>query len=435
MSNKRTRDIVVSGLMLFAMFLGAGNVIFPPYVGAQTGSLWAWAAVGFLITGAGLPLLGTLAVSKAGGDSNRLCDKAWPGLSKFLNVLILLMIGPLFAIPRTAATTTEMSVLPFLPEGMDQKLVFTIVSALFFLITYFLTRSSAKGLDRMGSILSPLLVLFLFITIVISIVKPIGTPAPSVVQEGMFYYGVRSGYHTMDGLGSIVMGGAVAFYITEKGYSREQLKRMLPKSALIAGILLGTVYLGYIWIGASGSAQLAGNSDRTALLSQASLLLAGRLGQVLLALIIFFACLTTAAGLVITFSEYFADLCGRRVNVKQWTVISILFSFFISLIGVEGIISLSGPVLEIIYPLVVVLILLNLFTDAIRSHRAFKGALIGSMCTLPLYTLLQISPTRQLALDIMEHFPLGNLGFVYIPFALCGFVAGFIWDWLSNHRK
>ncbi len=435
MNNKRTRDVVVSGLMLFAMFLGAGNVIFPPYVGVQTGSNWGLTSIGFLITGAGLPLLGTLAVSKVGGNSNHLCNRAWPKLSKILNVVILLMVGPLFAIPRTAATTTEMSIMPFMPEGINYQLVFTIVSAAFFLLTYLLTRSSSKGLDKLGSILSPLLIVFLFITIIISIVKPIGTPVPSKITSDLFSYGVKSGYQTMDGIGSIVLGGAVAFYISNKGYDQKQMMKIMPKSALIAGALLGSVYLGYVWIGASGTSQLVSFTDRTVLLSHASFLLAGHFGKILLALIIFFACLTTSAGLVITFSEYFAELCKHKISVKTWGIISILFSFFISLIGVEGIISLSVPVLEIIYPLVVVLILLNISSDWIPTDMAFKGTLIGVLFMLPFYTLLHIPSTAAFAADFLVSLPLGYLGFAYIPVALLGFVIGLLVDRIKNRNN
>lgn len=427
MRNTRSRDRLVSGLMLFAMFLGAGNVIFPPYVGAQTGIHWGMAALGFLITGAGLPLLGTLAVAYAGGDSNKLCDRAWPKLSKILNVIIILVVGPLFAIPRTAATTTEMSVLPFLPEGSNERLIFVLVSAAFFLVTYLLTRSSADGLDKMGSILSPLLVIFLFVTIIISVVRPIGTPVESVVQENLFYYGVRSGYQTMDGIGSIVLGGAVAYYLFSRGYKQKETVKLLSQSALIAGTLLGTVYLGYIWIGASGSASLVQYTDRTQLLSQASFLLAGKFGQILLALIIFFACLTTSAGLVITCSEYFYEFFQHRISVKNLARISILFSFVISLIGVEGIISLSIPILEVIYPLVVVIILLNIFSRYISSNYAFKGALIGTMCILPLYLLLNIPSTKVLAEGIKAYLPLGGTGFAYLPFAILGLLLGHFW--------
>ncbi len=431
---KQNKDVLIAGLMLFAMFLGAGNVIFPPYVGVQTGSRWLLAAVGFLVTGAGLPLIGILSVSKAGGEADGMCQRAWPVLGKILNVTILLMIGPLFAIPRTAATTCEMSVLPFLPVGVNTKIVFVVVSAIFFLLTYFLTRSSSEGLDKIGSILSPLLIIFLFITIIISIVKPIGSPVNGKVTENLFYYGVINGYQTMDGIGSIVMGGAVAFFIQKKGYNKEETISMLPKSALIAGILLGCVYLGYVWIGASGSANLMNFTDRTQMLSHASYMVAGPFGKILLALIIFFACLTTSSGLVITFSEYFAGLSKGKISRKNITLIAIIFSFVISLVGVEGIIKLSVPVLEIIYPLVVALIILNLFTNQIKSDYAFRGAMIGVIILLPAFALKYIPFTADFVNDLLSKCPLGKQGFAYIPFAVGGFIVGYIVDKIKKQK-
>lgn len=411
--------------MLFAMFLGAGNVIFPPFVGVQTGSRWLLAALGFILTGAGLPLLGTLAVAKRGGNPDQLCKGTFRHLGTALNILILWMIGPLFAIPRTAATTFEMSVLPFLPQ-MQGGWAFVVVSAVFFLLSYFLSMNGGKAMDAIGGVLSPLLIVFLMMTIILSIVRPIGVPVPSAVQDGLLYYGVTSGYQTMDGIGSIVMGGAVASLLLGKGYTKDQAKRMLPRSAALAGILLGLVYVGYVWIGASGTATLRAFPTRTAMLSHASFLIAGRFGQVLLALIIFFACLTTSSGLVITFSEYFYGLFKGKFSKKFLTLFAITLSFFISLIGVEGIIKLSEPVLDIIYPLCIVLILMNQSRRLVRHHTAFRGALIGVMVLIPLFAMSRLPMTADLSKQVLGYFPLGKAGFAYIPMAAIGYVVGLL---------
>lgn len=429
------RDVTLAGFMLFAMFLGAGNVIFPPYVGMQTGSRWVLAALGFILTGAGLPLLGTLAVAKKGGDSNRLCDRAWPMLSKVLNILILFMIGPLFAIPRTAATTCEMSVVPFLPEGSNLKMVFVAVSAVFFILTYFLSMSGGKAMDAIGGVLSPMLIVFLFVTIVLSIVRPIGVPEESAITSGLFYHGVSSGYQTMDGIGSIVMGGAVASLLLDKGYSEREAKKMLPFSAVIAGVFLASVYGGYMWIGASGTSVLRAFTNRTAMLSHASFLIAGRHGQILLALIIFFACLTTSSGLVITFSDYFFSLLKGKISRRALTLFAIAVSFFISLIGVEGIISLSVPVLEVIYPLCIVLIILNLMGRAVPSDGAFRGALIGVMLLMPVLAMQYIPSLASLAQRVLNALPLGEHGFAYLPLAAAGFFMGLVHDLAARRRS
>lgn len=428
MGNRKVRDTLIAGLTLFAMFLGAGNVIFPPYVGVMAGGKWMLAALGFILTAAGLPLLGTLAIARLGGAPDKLCARAWPKMSVVLNILILVMIGPLFAIPRTAATTTEMSVLPFLPAGTDVKTVCALVSIVFFALTYMLSISESRVMDAIGGVLSPLLVLFLILSIGLSIFKPTGTPVENTVQGSLFYYGFSSGYQTMDGIGSLVMSGTIAAFIAQKGYSEKEGRSMLLRSAIIAAALLGSVYAGYTWIGASGSASLRAFTSRTAMLSHASLMLSGRYGQILLALIIFFACLTTASGLTVTFAQYFSHLTKGRVSYKLLCALVVAVSFGISLIGVEGIISLSVPVLEVIYPLCIVLIALNLMGKYIKSDSAFRGAVVGTLLVCAVLAMRAIAPLKPLGDRIMAMLPLGSSGFGYVVPALVGFMVGRIGD-------
>lgn len=422
------RDSFIAGLTLFAMFLGAGNIIFPPHVGVQAGAKWYIAALGFIITGAGLPLLGTLTLSKLGGNSDNICKRAWPIMGTILNVLIIVMIGPLFAIPRTAATTCEMSVLPFIGENFNKNTVMVITSIVFFALTFLLSISKSKVMDAIGGIISPLLVIFLLITIFISIFRPIGQPTQEISAKGnIFYFGFSNGYLTMDGIGSLVMSGTIAAFIMNKGYTKEETKKMLPKCALIAGFLLGFVYVGYNWIGASGSETLKAFSDnRTLLLSNASLMLAGKAGQVLLGLIIFLACLTTSSGLTVTFAQYFNQLSKGKLSYKFLVVFTIIVSFAISLIGVEGIIKLSVPILEAVYPICIVLILLHTLNRLVKKDEAFKGALIGTMLICPILVLNHISFTKDFAASILSFIPLGNEGFGYLLPAFIGYVIGMI---------
>lgn len=434
MKNRTMRDTVIAGLTLFAMFLGAGNVIFPPYVGAMAGEKWPVAALGFIMTAAGLPLMGTLAVARLEGAPDKLCARAWPGMGVALNILILVMIGPLFAIPRTAATTCEMSVLPFLPQGISARTVYIAVSAVFFAATYLLSVAESKVMDAIGGVLSPLLVLFLLLSIMLSVARPIGVPGANTVEGSLFYYGFSSGYQTMDGIGSLVMSGAIAAFLAQKGYSREEGRNMLPRAAFIAAVMLGLVYAGYLWIGASGSEPLRGLSSRTAMLSRASLLLSGRFGQVLLALIILFACLTTSSGLTVTFAQYFSSLCKGRVRYRTLCAGVTAFSFAVSLMGVEGIIALAGPVLEAIYPLCIVLTALNLLGSRVRRDSAFRGALVGTLAVCAVLALQAVPFAAPYSKAIIERLPLGKSGFGYVLPALIGYAAGHIWGGRIRRR-
>lgn len=406
------------------MFLGAGNIIFPPFAGVEAGSSWLVVALGFLITAAGLPLLGTLAVARLDGNANRLCERAWPWMSKLLNISIIIMIGPLFAIPRTAATTYEMSLLPFLPESLPRPLLFIAASLLFFLLAWLLSLSEGRVMDTIGGILSPLLILFLFITIALSVFRPIGSPVPTQLSGNHFYYGFSSGYQTMDGIGSLVLSSAVATLLLRKGYSKREAGRMMLPMALISGLLLAVVYLGYVWIGASGGQALQGLPSRTAMLGEAAFLLAGPFGRILLAAIIFFACLTTASGLIVTFASYFYRLFKGRIKYRALVTLCTLVSFGISLVGVEGIIKLAAPVLALIYPVCIVLIVLNLLSRFIRRDRAFQGALIGTLLVSPLMLFSAIPATKALADSLIRYLPLGSAGFGYLLPAALGYLIG-----------
>ena len=193
------------------------------------------------------------------------------------------------------------------------------------------------------------------------------------------------------------MSGTIASLLFQKGYDKSQSRQLIAPIAFIAGLLLSAVYLGFLWIGASAGDALSGIQGRTAMLSHAIGLLAGNYGRVLLAVIIFFACLTTSSGLVVTFANYFHRLLGGRVGYKALVTLCTLISFALSLIGVEGIIRLSEPVLIVIYPICIVLVLLNLFSSRIRYDQAFRGALAGTMLVSLVLLLKLIPPVRPYA--------------------------------------
>ncbi len=253
-----------------------------------------------------------------------------------------------------------------------------------------------------------------------------------MVQGSVFYYGFSSGYQTMDGIGSLVMSGTIAAFISQRGYGRAEGHGILVRAAIIAAALLGSVYLGYTWIGASGSGTLRELSSRTAMLSRASLMLSGHFGRILLALVIFFACLTTSSGLTVTFAQYFSRLSRGKVSYRLLCAIVVAISFGISLVGVEGIISISGPVLEVIYPLCIVLIALNLLSKYIKSDGAFRGAVIGTLLVCAVLAARAIGPLKPLGDHILDLLPFGGSGFGYVVPAAVGFALG---SWSGKARS
>ncbi|MDO5733647.1 MAG: branched-chain amino acid transport system II carrier protein [Eubacteriales bacterium] len=430
----RTKDLLIIGFALFAMFLGAGNIIFPPYMGSIAGNRWGLSALGFILTGTGLPMLGVIAVAKAGGTAADISNRVSDNFALVINTVILTFIGPLFAIPRTAATTVELSIRPFMPAEIDSKTLLVVSALGFFMICLFFVLTPNQVIDRIGSILTPVLIVFLLILIITSIVKPIGravAPDFSRVDSGLFHLGFSTGYQTMDALASIVFGGTIAHAIFKKGYKGRQASRLMQGVALVAGLGTMLVYVGFAWIGASGSAHLQGIQDRTTLTTTAIELLAGQAGKVILALIIFLACLTTAIGLLLTAGQYFTAILKQRFSFRQVTVFLGLISYLISIMGVEGIINLSTPLLEIIYPVVIVLIVLNLFGEKIKYDEVFVFGVIFSLPLGILQALKTISVTRPQAEQILTHVPLGPQGFAFFIPAIIGCVLG----WFYGRHK
>lgn len=420
-------DVLVVSFALFAMFLGAANIIFPPYIGALSGEGWTKACLGFILTGTGLPLLGVLATARAGGQPNDVPSRVSPQFSKIFITILILIIGPAFCVPRTAATTIELSLIPFLPTTWPTLPVMIIGCLVFFLICLFFVLSPGNALDRIGRFLTPMLITFLLGLIIWSVVRPVGQPVATdeaILKQGLFHFGFTTGYQTMDALASILLSTTVFSSLMAKGYSKAQTQKMMVPVALISGFFITVVYGGFIWIGASGSASLQSIKEFSALTVSAVHLLAGVPGRIILAIIIFLACCTTAVGLIMTASEYFTTLFKGKISYRTNALVLTAISYVISIMGVEGIIQLASPMLEVMYPAVIVLIVLNLFGQHIKGNEAFIGGMIGTLPASFLNVLRLYDPTRPMAERYLVFFPLGEAGFgSFIP-AIIGALIG-----------
>lgn len=193
-------------MMLFAMFFGAGNMIFPPGLGQLSGSNFFVATLGFVVTDAGLSILGIAAIVMVGTKLDDLAHLVSPKFALFMGMVIYLLIGPLFAIPRTAATSFSMAAVPFLPEGADTRIFLFAFSALFFIATYFICINPAKLVSIVGSILTPILLISIAVIFVVSLINPVGEigPAQTADYEKIpFFKGMIEGYLALDGLAAL----------------------------------------------------------------------------------------------------------------------------------------------------------------------------------------------------------------------------------------
>lgn len=354
-------EILPIGLMLFASFFGAGNLIFPPALGQSAGVNFLPAAAGFCTTGVGIPLLGIIAIGLLrASNPESLALPVHPKFAKALIVVTVLTIGPFFAIPRTGAVSFDVGILPFI-SAENYDLGLALYSLFFFVVTYFLSVNPSKIVDWVGKILTPLLLISIAILVVQVFMHPMGEPQ----QAGGYYAsmpylkGFQEGYYTMDLLATMLFGTVVIDSIKVRGISEGSvLTRTCIMAGIIAAVLLAAIYFSLTYTGAT-SVAVFGVSDNGAIaLSSIANYYMGTAGNVVLCLMIFFACLTTSIGLTVSAGSYLEQVLKYKMQYQRIAAIICIFSFAVSNVGLTKIISLSVPVLCLLYPIVIVLVMM-----------------------------------------------------------------------------
>lgn len=429
---------VATGLMLFALFFGAGNLIFPAHMGQQAGENYIQAVFGFIVTGAGLPLLGILAMAYSGArDVQHLASRtsAWFGV--FFAVALYLSIGPLFALPRTATVAFEVGVMPFLNSEQSESQALLLFSIGFFILAYYLAMSPGKLIDRIGMILTPVLLLSIAVLVFKTILYPMGDL--TAAQDSFEFYpvveGFLAGYQTMDALASLVFAIIVIGALQTAGINNnEQLMRMTMGAGFLAAVCLAVVYGLVTYMGAT-SVEVTGHLDNGApVLSKIANYYWGSLGNLLLMVIIILACLSTAVGLIASCSQYFARLIPQ-ISYKYFAIVFTLVSCGLANKGLTAIINFSIPVLMLLYPLTVVLILLSFL------HPLFKGRQIVYVCTMSATFIIAVLDVWEALFGLstsakralINYLPWYNIGLGWIVPALIAFIISLIF--VSFARK
>lgn len=408
----KTKDVVLTGFALFAMLFGAGNLIFPPSVGYAVGDNWKLAALGFCITGIGFPLMGIIASGFGGSDLDHFSNKVSPLFSKIFNTCLILAIGPFLAIPRTGATAFEVMMTPHIDLGNHMaKYIFLVIY--FGLVLVFSLKESSV-IDRIGKILTPILLMVLAIIIYVGLSNPIG---PIAAKETLnnFKYGFYNGYQTMDTLAAIIFASIILKSITSKQtLNKKDQFSFLIKSSLLATLGLGIVYSGLLYIGATSTEVLA-NTGTTALLNDIVTKLLGTNGNIILGICVAGACLTTAIGLTATVGDYFKDLL--KVKYETIVIVNVLISFAFATFGVDSIVKLSAPVLIFLYPIAIVLIFLNLFIKYTDDRGTFIGGVFGAGLigfVEMLFAIAGTNPHLEFISGIYKSLPLQDFGLAWV---------------------
>ncbi|WP_040345577.1 branched-chain amino acid transport system II carrier protein [Neobacillus bataviensis] len=431
----KKKDTFFVGLMLFSMFFGAGNLIFPPFLGMGAGTSFWPAMTGFIITAVGLPLIVLLAVGLVKDGANTLGSRVHPLFGMIFTIVVYLSIGPLMAIPRNANVAFEMGFKPFLGSAtVSQTMLLLVFSAIFFILVYLLSLNPSKVVDYMGRWITPALLISIVVLCITGFLKldePLKAPTETY-QTASLFKGFIDGYSTMDALAALAFGIVIITALKQKGITnKKQLTAYTLKTGIIAGAALALVYIGIGLLGAK-MASYGTFDNGTAVLSSASTILMGTGGKILLGVIFTLACFTTCVGLTIACGQYFSKI-APKLSYRVVVTLVTLVSFSLANLGLNQILKVSVPFLVMAYPLTIVLVTLAFL------HRFFKGSqkvYAGAMLLtgiVSLYDGLKMFGLKWSLLEsLMGNLPLASVGLGWVVPAIAGGLVGFVLEKVSR---
>lgn len=411
---KKLLDTIIIGFALFAIFFGAGNLIFPPYLGVTAGENWGIATLAFLISDPLLSIIAVMVVAALGGSALNVGRRVHPLFASALAAICVLLIGPIFAVPRTGASTHEIFVQSYFPSAPQW-----ITSLVFFGIVLWITYKENSVMNAIGKYLTPILLFILFLIFVGAVLQPNASFA-ATDRTGLFAQGFKEGYQTMDVLGAPLLAGVVMKDITRRGYlNKKDQFRMMFGVGIVAFILLALVYSTLAYSGASMSTVIDSTAQRAAMLTTIVKNLLGSWGQLAMGLAVCFACLTTAIGLTTTCGQYFEEVSKGKISYKKTILVTVAVEFIISLVGVDSLINLAVPVLTFIFPIMIALILFSAFDQYIPYDWTYLGAVVGAGIVglvQGINTLSQLLGGKLLgdAVKLIGTFPLATYGLEWI---------------------
>ncbi|MFD1464596.1 branched-chain amino acid transport system II carrier protein [Lapidilactobacillus mulanensis] len=440
------RDYLVISSMLFALFFGAGNLIFPIHLGQLAGNQWLPAVLGFLTTAVFLPLLSVLAISVTHSDG--VYDIGRPVGAKFALIFMVLIqatIGPLFGTPRTATVSYTVGIAPLIPARY-QAMGLLIFTALFFGTAFFFARKQNKIISSVGKILNPLFLILLFVVFFIAFMNPMGDPATvkatADYTSGAFINGFLQGYNTMDALGGLAFGVTIVTTIKMLGKTKDsEIALITARSGVIAMGAEAVIYVALVLIGAMSLGTFKLSADGGVAFSQMVTHYSGVAGQALLATLIVLTCLTTAIGLLAAFAQDFHKHFPK-VSYPTWLLVTSVLSFLFANLGLTKIIAWSLPILMLLYPIAMVLIVLAVTSPLFKNVRIVYQVAITLTIIPAVLDMISAFPAVISQSGFggwvtklrMTYLPLAAVGLDWVPFAVVGVACGLL-IYLYQRRK
>ena len=425
--------IAITSLALFSMFFGAGNLIFPPMLAVEAGDNFWPSILGFLTTGALLPVLAVIAIAMSGASVRDLSQRAGTVFGVLFPILAYLSIGAFYALPRTGAVSMETAITPL--TGIDGVIGSAVFNLIFFGVALALAWNPSTIMDKLGKFLVPTLVVLLIIMIAVSLGRWEAQPrTPSeTYADGPFTSGLLEGYLTMDSIAALAFSIVIISNLRAKGFKEGgEIVRGTILAGIGAGIMLALVYLG---LGSIGRViPTPGQYDNGAgLLADASNLTMGNVGQIIFSLVVLLACLTTAVGLITATAEYFSEQFFG--TYQGWAVFFSLWSVVFATQGLSFIMSVAAPVIGFLYPPAIALIFVTLIEPAFRRRTRFTYATILPIWVAVIWSAIETFISLGWAADALQPLvswaPLASDGLGWVVPVIVAFLIGLAVDFAN----
>ncbi|MBR6207748.1 MAG: branched-chain amino acid transport system II carrier protein [Oscillospiraceae bacterium] len=419
MKKHSLKDAFVYGFAAFAMFFGAGNLIFPAGIGAAAGTRWPIALLAVTLGEIVIPLIALVVSGRTGEGFMGVCRPIGKWFYNFVFLFMCLFVVILANLPRTAAVTHEISIAPFFP-----RFPIWVTVTLYFAVVLFLALDKNNLVDRIGKYMTPILLVLMLIIIVKGFITPIGVAQPTET-ENVFGSSFIEMYYTGDIYSGLMFSGLIIAAAMSKGYSTEKERSgIMLKAALVAGVAFFVVYGGLLVIGANANGVLGTDMDRTALLVGITEHLLGTAGKLFLAVAVAFACVSTAVSLVSMCGDFFVSLFREKVSYKLVVIVICAVGIVIGSFGVENIINFAAPAFLTVFPAGIVLTIVSLLGKLCPNKGAYKYSVLAALVCGVVDGLSALGVPGVSALT--SWLPLASAGFAWVVPSVVFFCVGWL---------
>ncbi len=431
----RKRHVLFSGFMLFSLFFGAGNLIFPPLLGLESGENFNPAIIGFLITGVLLPFLAIMAIALSEDGLVSIGGRVNKTFGIVFAIIIYMSIGALYGIPRASNVAYELGYGQV--AATDNWLVLLVFSLVFFGITYFISYNPTKIVDRIGQVLTPILLLVLAVLFVQAFTTFENVPSSAVgtYETAPFLTGFLEGYFTMDAVAALAFGIVVINGLIDKGAkTRLELIKGSLGAAILASVALTIVYFSLGWIGKVIPLDVE-YANGAEVLTVASKTLFVQGGSTLFGVIVILACLTTCVGLINACARFFNELFPKY-SYQMYVGIFVFIGLFVSNLGLELILQLALPLLVFIYPIAIVLILLSIFQHIAGGDKRMYQLSVLITSIYALYdVLVSLGLEVKVFATILSVAPFFTDGLGWVIPAVIAAAIGYVLDLMTQNKQ